>query len=325
MRSASQVLHAIMGSPAAPGAGDVASFHCWVCGSTATRGQQRWKWSGANFTGQNKARCPPSDYVCESCIVVMAGKPPNTERMYSHFVEGESWLRVNKGQKPAMREFLRREKRAPWFASIADSGQKHIVPWSPVNAPGIRGFVLFEEALIELPDEPGWSLVDDIAQMLTDGATKDEILPGAWTARAYSLLGLERVERFEEAYGSMRGGPWFELAVWLAQRDEEKVAARMEAEKAANAAKKAKAKEATSGNRKGGKGKAQNADGGGNSRPAKRVPAHSGVQRPDALVDDIRQAPSSGEDVGNRRAVVHGDAKRAPVVQSGQEQLGFIF
>jgi hypothetical protein len=187
--------------------------------------------------------------------------------------------------------------------------------------------VLFEEALVELPDAAGWSLVDDIAQMLTDGATKDEILPGAWTARAYSLLGLERVERFEEAYGSMRGGPWFELAVWLAQRDEEKVAARMEAEKAANAAKKAKAKakEATSGNRKGGKGKAQNADGGGNPRPAKRVPQDTRVQRPDALVDDIRQAQGSSEDERDGGAVVHGDAPRAPVVQSGQEQLGFLF
>lgn len=326
LASASQTLHAIMGSPPAPGAVDHArGFFCWVCGSRAQRGLERWRWSGANFTGQNKARCPPSDYVCEACIVVMAGKPPNTERMYSHFVEGSAWLRVNKGQKPAMREFLRRPKTEPWFAAIADSGQKHVIPWAPVNAPGLRGFALFEEALVELPDENGWVLVDDIANALTDGATKEELLPGAWSARAYTLLGLERIELFEETWGALRGGPWFELAVWLAQRDEEKVAARMAAEKAANAEKKAQAKEANRVDRKARKGAPADADRGGRARPAKRVPADAGLQHAEALGPDLGPAPRRGEDQRDAGAVVHGDAAGSPAVEPEQGQLGFLF
>lgn len=323
--SASQLLHRrCMGSKAIDAARDVDAFHCWVCGAKSTRGQERWKWAGTNYTGQAKARCPPSDYVCESCIVVMAGRPPDTERMYSHLVEGASWLRVNKGQKPAMREFLRRPKTEPWFAAIADSGQKHIVPWCPINAPGVGGFAIFEEALVELPDEAGWRLVDDIADMLTGGATKEELLPGAWGARAYTLLG-ERIEAFEAQWGNLRGGAWFDLAVWLAQRDEAKVAERMAAEKVAAAEKKAKAKEIGSGTRKVSKGKAANAHGGGNSRPAERVPENAGVQRAEALGPNLGPGEGERKNVGDAGAVVHGNAPRAPVVESKQGQLGFVF
>lgn len=325
MSSSSQILHAIMGGKAAPGSEDREPFNCWVCGSRATRGQERWKWAGSNYTGQSKAKCPPSAYVCESCVVVMAGRPPDTERMYSHFVEGSSWLRVNKGQKPAMREFLRRPKKDLWFAAIADSGQKHIVPWAPINTPGVRGYALFEEALVELPDAAGWAMVDDISNMLTGGATKDELLPGAWSARAYSVLGPERIEAFEEQWGSKRGGSWFDLAVWLAQRDEEKVAERMVAEKAAAAEKKAKSKGAKSGNQQGRKGKASDGNGGGDPRPAKRVPANERVQCDEALVSLDGSAQGGGENVADPGGVVHGDAPNPPIVESKQEQFSFQF
>jgi len=325
VESASQLLHRkCMGGKLVDVARDVAPFHCWVCGAKAERGQERWKWAGTNYTGQSKARCPPSDYVCESCIVVMAGRPPDTERMYSHFVEGASWLRVNKGQKPAMREFLRRPKSEPWFAAIADSGQKHIVPWCPVNAPGVRGFAIFEEALVELPDEDGWRLVDDISDMLTGGATKEEILSGAWGARAYSLLG-ERIEEFEAQWGHQRGGSWFDLAVWLAQRDEAKVAERMAAEKVAAAEKKARGKVGRVGTVKGRKRAAPNDDGGALARPAERVPQDAGLQCSEALGSDRGQAASGSTVVIGAGAVVHVDASVSPTVGPKQEQLGFSF
>jgi hypothetical protein len=317
-------VHKLMGSKVLPEAHDLPEFNCWICGAKSTRGMEKWKWSGASFAG-HKAICAMSNHVCESCVVVMSGKPPNTERMFSHLVEGDSWLRVNKGQKPAMRDFLRREKSTAWFAAIADSGQKHVIPWAPINAPGSAGRVMFEEILVELPDAAGWAMVDDISDMLTGGATKDELLPGAWSARAYSVLGPERIEAFEEQWGSKRGGSWFDLAVWLAQRDEEKVAERMAAEKAAAAEKKAKSKGAKSGNQQGRKGKASDGNSGGDPRPAKRVPANERVQCDEALGPNRRPATSGSEDQRDSGAVVHGDATRAPVVGPQQGQLGFVF
>jgi len=325
MEGPSQAVYRIGKRSPHPECKDVPEFPCWVCGYKSTRGMFRWKWSGQLFTGQNKARCPISDYVCEACAVVMSGKPPDTERMFSHFVEGDSWLRINKGKKPAMREFLRRSKTLPWFAAMTDAGQKHVIPWSPMNMPGEPGVILFEEQLVHLPDEAGWELVDQIADMLTDGATKEEALPGQWGSRAYSLLGRERIEVFEERWGGERGGSWFELAVWLAQRDEAKVEARMEREKAASAAKKAKAKEAERGGKQRGKGKASDVDRGGDTRLAKRVSAHARVQRDEALGPDSGPAPSGSEVVGESGGVVHRNATKPSVVESKQGQLGFVF
>lgn len=45
------------------------------------------------------------------------------------------------------------------------------------------------------------------------------------------------VDVFEQTYAYLRGGAWFRLAVWLAQRDEEAVAQRLAAEKEAKRAK----------------------------------------------------------------------------------------
>lgn len=281
----SQIAHRIGGSKAHELASDRDPFTCWVCGGRATRGALRWQWAGANFTGQNRVRCPDSDVVCEACIVVMAGKPPNTERMWSHLVDGDEHVRVNKGQKPTIREFLRREHRATWWAAIADSGKKHIIPWCPLNAAGQSGGrVLFEDALVMLPrDAGGWALLDEIAGLLTAGATKEEVSRGEYGPRAWQLVG-ERLRAFETARGSLRGGSWFDLAVWLAQRDEAAVAERLEAEKAAKAAKKKEAK-ANDGRRK---GKAANANGRGAARTPKRVPADARVQRAQALGPDPR-------------------------------------
>lgn len=268
----SQLIHAIHDSTPSPLCSDLPAFVCWVCGGPSTRGAIRWKWAGANFTGQNRVRCPASDHVCEACIVVMAGKPPNTERMWTHLVDGREHVRVNKGSKPVMRAFLRRKHTAPWFAAIADSGQKHIIPWAPVNAPHQPGgAVLFEESLVELPrDAEGWALLDEIAEALTDGLTKEEIGRGEYGPRAWTLLGAERMRALEDAWSPLRGSSWFDLATWLAQRDEEKVAARLAAEKEAKRGRQAK-------------GARKNAHGGVSARDPGGVPQDAGMQHPEAL------------------------------------------
>jgi hypothetical protein len=270
--SPSQIIHALQGAPSYETCIDLDAFVCWVCGGSSTRGMSRERWQGSNFTSQNRVRCPDSLFVCEACVVVMSGRPPDTERMWSHLVEGDSHVRVNKGQKPAIREFLRRPHGARWFAAIADSGKRHIIPWCSINTAGQRGGrVLFEEALVELPrDDAGWALIDVLTKLLTGGATKEEISRGEYGPRAWQLLG-ERVRAFEDAYGHLRGGSWFELALWLSQRDEEQVQARMSAEKEARR------------NGRANKGAAPNPDRRGAPRAQKRVPANAGGEPPQEL------------------------------------------
>lgn len=320
--TASRVLWSAAGSPAVTGAVDV-DGRCWVCAARMTRGLRVDKWQGSNFTGQNRVRSPASTHVCEPCVWAMAGKPPDTLRMTSHlWDEYTGWERPNKGNKPSMRAFLRREHRGEWLAAIADSGQKHIVPWTPVNPPGTRrGRVLFETELVELPREAGWVMVDTMAMLLTLGATKEEIARGEYTSRAYALLGAEAIERFEAQWARQRrGGPWFALAVWLAQRDEAAVTARMEAEKAAKAAKREEAKKREK-DRRTDEGATANRSGRGAARRARGAPKGGG-EPAEALGSadgpDARGVAAVGEPGGMVHCAV------AEPRAFGTEQLGLF-
>lgn len=253
----SQIVHSIAGSKQMPECGSCESdgVSCYVCGGPVARGMPIDKWMSGSFTGQTTVACPGSNAICESCCFVMSrlspvpGREPKegktlggNYRNYSHLWEdGAGYSNASKGEKPAILAFLSREHAGEWFAAIADSGQKHVLPYTPVNQPGRRGSVLFDEALIRLPED--LSLVSVMSKLLTDGATKEELERGDYRPATWQRLGRDRIRQFETEHGRTRGA-WFGLALWLAQRDEASVAERLEAEKKAVEAKKAEEKSA---------------------------------------------------------------------------------
>ncbi len=253
MNSAAQLFHAYLGSPPGTECDSCEQVPCWMCGGETLRGVFVKAFAGASFTGQSRVRAPSSPIVCEACVYVcgrtnpVPGRPPKegkefggNYRNYSHLYDDASSLRyanASKGEKPAILSFLRATHTGTWFAAIADSGQKHVLPWAPVNPPGSRGRVLFDETTIALPDEGGWMMVDDLAALLTAGATKEEIALGHYGSRAWTLCP-SLVRAFESKWGARRGDGWFGLALWLAQRDEATVADRMATEATERAEKK---------------------------------------------------------------------------------------
>jgi len=146
---------------------------------------------------------------------------------------------LSKGQKPEIRAWLRRPHKGPWFAAIADTGQKHVVPWTPVNYHAARGRARFEEREFALPDERRFALLDDLEALLTAGATKEETQTGDYSPSTWIRCG-PLLEAFEARWSTERASVWWDLAVWLSQRDEARVAERIEAEKAAAKAAKEK-------------------------------------------------------------------------------------
>jgi hypothetical protein len=249
IESASAWIYEVSGRPPVEGCVDVGEARCWMCAASTLRGMDRESWQGSLFTGQNKVRAPESLVVCEACIFVCArsspvpGKPatgtkvdkagnvvdkaPPNFRNFSHLVERGPdgrlvHIAASKGEKPLIREFLARRHAGPWMAAIADSGQKHVIPWTPINpgGPG-RGRVLFDEQLVALGDV---SLVDDMTALLSKGVTKEEIAAGDYGYLSWRHCGAD-VSRFEEERSGLRRSAWFDLALWLAQRDEEKVEA----------------------------------------------------------------------------------------------------
>lgn len=242
-----KTLHSIAGAPVVDGV-EEHTARCVVCGYESTRTLNYRTWQGRDFTDQNKMRGHGlSDRLCEACAwahswVTPPDKPPNAPgqkglnlRLFSHFwSERTGYVSMNKAQKPAIRDWLRaRVDGERWWATIADSGQKHTIPWAREQRKA-RGIIRFEERDVVIGE---WSLVDAMTEALTAGVTKDEITTGQYTARAWQLAEthVRELMRLAERHD---GSGWWSLCIWLAQRDEAAVAARLEAEKAAKEAKK---------------------------------------------------------------------------------------
>jgi hypothetical protein len=245
--SAPEVLYDYLGSPAVEGSAPLAEpARCWLCTGGVKAGMPVRKWIGPAFTAHNRARAPSSSVICAGCIFLcgrlspVPGRPPKEGkttagnwRNYSHWMIEDAdgaWTYGNasKGEKPRILEALRSRKHGRWWMAVADSGQKHVIPWAPINGRAQAGVVIFDEEIATVPST--LDLVDEMASLLTGGATKDELDSGDWTPRAWSLLG-PRLEDFEDRHEGKRGSPWFRLAIWLAQRDEAAVMARLQAEK----------------------------------------------------------------------------------------------
>lgn len=249
-----QLVHAAHGSPPVDGCA-AASGLCYVCCGPIVRGKSVPDWLSTNFTDQNRCRSPASTHVCEACCYVQSRTSPvlgreakegkkfgGNFRNYSHFYEaGTGYANASKGEKPLIRDFLARSHAGPWFCAIADSGQKHVLPFAPMNGPGGRsGTVLLEEALVSVPEDQ--SLISDMIALLSAGVTKGEIESGEWYVRTM-IENRDAARAFESRHGAHRGSGWFRLAIWLAQRDEEEFAAvdaaRKEQQNVRRAAKKA--------------------------------------------------------------------------------------
>jgi hypothetical protein len=218
-------------------------------------------------------------------------------RMYSHVWErggasmhGPGYLNADKGDKPWLREFILREHSGDWFAAIADSGKKHVVPFATLNPPGRSGVVMLDDLPVMVPDDT--ALTPRMCALLTAGPSKAEIEAGQYAHQNYARC-MRQILEFEELHAAERGGAWFRLSLWLSQRDETITAARVAAEKEAHAERK-------------GKRAPRNANRGGDPRSSARV-SPAGREGTAALGSTPRSATDRSVGVGEPKAVSHSD------------------
>lgn len=313
MDSACRIVWRACGSPAVDGcAAPPEPTPCYLCGAPVERGQAVRKWMGSGFTDAHRVAAPASGWVCEACVFITSrtspvpGRPPKPGkkfggnfRNYSHLADAAGYVNASKGEKQVIRDFLARPKRGPWMAAIADSGQKHVIPFTPVNpGDGAAGWVQFDDVRLWWPGEEGVALVERLTAALTAGATKDEIESGEYRPMTWRRLGPEAVRALEDEIGRLRGGDLLRLAVWLAQRDEEAVAERLAAEKEARDERRA---------RRGARG-----NGAVPRQRADRLPAERDRrERAQAVRAGGQPGADGGEDVRERRRVDDGGAPRA--------------
>lgn len=321
MISATQLLwQTVLGRPQQDICSQVTqAVDCWICGgSWGDRCAPRDKAIGSNFTGQNRVKSPQSQWVCEPCVTVMSrtspvpDRPPKegkafggNYRNYSHGWWRDTsgrieYINASKGDKPKLLTWLRKPKPGQWWCTVADSGQKHMLPWAPINRSPTHGAVLFDDLTVMVG---GWALVDDMCEVLTAGATKEELQTGDYQAGSI-LRCRQQIIDFEARYGASRGGSWYSLCLWLAQRDEERVAARMAAEK------EAKRDAQPRGKKRGDNQAARSAE--------VTVPQEPELQPTQALGAAGHTEPSSSSDVSEPARVDHVDVQDTAAGHTGQ-------
>lgn len=252
--SAPQIVHASAGAPAMEECAP-ASGVCWQCGGEVVRGVALARWLSDSHGSHTRVSMPTSDVVCEACVFVgsrtspVPGRPPQEGkqfggnfRNYSHFGESGddgAWSVANasKGEKDVVRSFLTRPRRGAWFCAVAETGQKHVLPFTPTNHRGDGGGrVAFDDRLVSVPDPRTLdSLIRRTTALLTAGATKEDVESGDYSDRSWSLCE-DMIREYERDNARIRGGGLLALVVWLAQRDEAAVQSRMAAEKEVRAA-----------------------------------------------------------------------------------------
>jgi len=288
----------------------------------------------------------PGD-VCPKCDGGGQNSAGGNFRNFTHVLEettdGTHYANWSKGEKPQILAFLRRPKRGVWCAAIADSGQKNVAPYTPINtSSGRGGSVMIDETPVELPDtEEGWRIVDDASALLTAGGTKEGLETGQYTDGSWSRCA-DQILAFEQNHGHLRGGAWFGLAVWLAQADQAAVEARLTREKEERAKKKAAAKDTSKKpkkekqkdehrggahraeapdehDRREGQGEVADAHGGATPRPADSVPAEPGRERAQGAGDPPEPSGSRAAHVPEPGGVGH--ARRVEPRDPGVGQL----
>ena len=218
MTSATQLIHLAAGSP--PQCGN-ARGTCRCCGGSSV-GVEFDRWVKDSFNDLDK--CHTGQIVCHACLFTfeeqslliqqLAGKEkPQKFRNYSYFVLDGRLHVLSKGQKPQIRDIL---LQSPEVAIVALSGQKHIAfrarpGWWQIEEVGV---LPFPQALA--------SLLEIVEALYNEGAGKEEIETGRYSQGAIQRVGIARWIELEQGLKPFHGSPQLQLAVYLAQKKDEK-------------------------------------------------------------------------------------------------------
>src|SRR5512147_2382979 len=223
MKTVAQLIHAAHGSPEMPNCGSLGERgRCYMCAGEVARGMLVADWMGENFTDHTRVLCPESVVICEACVMLSSRVTPvlgrdakegkkfgacfrnvsNAVEIGWRGIQAPGYANYSKGDKPGIVAFLEREHAGDWGIAIGESGQKHCAFMAPLNGPGRGGTVVFEEALVDVPRS--LSLVYAIRDLLTAGASKDEITEGDYRSQTWGRC-RETIEAFEVENAGARG------------------------------------------------------------------------------------------------------------------------
>lgn len=208
--------------------------YCLVCGTPAEQSASAKDALGANFDLLTATR-PDSTRVCPACAWALAGKPPATLRMWSIVTTGGTPLPPSPATAPASGSSLhlcnRRDMSAvvtaltsppaddAWAVAVAVSGQKHLLPYTPVNHGGGPWLARFEAATVRCDPALFAGLVGAAADLRRTGHHPDRIREADPSIPALTGDGLTAWRRHAPLIRPHAGSQILDLALYLTTKE----------------------------------------------------------------------------------------------------------
>lgn len=213
---------------------DNAPASCAVCGRRVDRHGPLAKVAGQNFTDQYWLADPVSTRVCPACTWCLTGKPPNTIRMWTilaapgqefptsnpkAFLQNTPGLMLtSRGDTKPVVDILCDPPDTDWVASVAISGQKHVLPFAHINHGTGPWRVRMETCTITSTPAEFGRIIDHAAHLRSAKHSADSVLhltPGPLKTRAALALWQQHATPLHR----FRGSPVLELALWALTKE----------------------------------------------------------------------------------------------------------
>lgn len=224
--SATQILYAAAGRPKIQRSTEPCAEECCVCGVWCDAGIPADNAFGTGFAGFDSFVSPTSTHVCVACSWAMAGKPPATLRLWSIVYRQDRPAapsnakamhlsdRIHLTAKNDLREvaeLLLEPPGSEWVCTVAESGQKHCLPFAVVNR-GAPWTVRFEATDVTGDPAQFGACLFHAAALKQLGFFTSDILTGR-PAIGRLALHMAAWRRHDEALRFYRRGQLLELAL----------------------------------------------------------------------------------------------------------------
>jgi hypothetical protein len=219
--------------------------NCYLCGNPGTKPLEL----KATFTGHNAARCPNSKHLCDRCAWVLPLRcwyfNPNKGKWSKLFSRNWSWMFVgdslispviqgeytegndtlaivsNLPTRADIRGWLLNPPDPPFTIAIAESGQKHIIPWAQTAYSVNRFPVQFELDTVYIDREHFTALLHCYESLMLLGFSKTEIDSGEYRSDRLLRI-LSEWEPLEQKISLHRGTKTLELISHVALKTNER-------------------------------------------------------------------------------------------------------
>jgi hypothetical protein len=230
MATASQAIYRALQPADGKRSTHTASGPCALCGGVWSEYVRFADAFGPSFTDYDRLVSPTSPWLCVPCSWSLGSKPPETFRLWSVVYRADRPAAPSNPkaflQSPALHLTAKNDVReivdvltAPpdceWAVAVASSGQKHTLPFAPLNVGAGPWQVQFEGHRIACAPDRFAHLLYHATELTIAGHNRDEIASGILSVSATVRAGVAFTQHHYTPLRPLAGSALLELVCFL--------------------------------------------------------------------------------------------------------------